>query len=376
VRYRRMPIEVESPEQLGYDTITNNLSESSVSDRRLSDLGFDATVRATLDDLVLGYGDHLGDPGLRDAIAAGGPDLRADDVLVMPGAAAALFATATSLLEPGDHAVVVRTNYATNLETPHAIGAELDIVDLAFDDGWQLDVAYVASRVQAGITKLISVTCPHNPTGTMLDLPSLCALVELAERSGAVLLVDETYRDLTHGAPLPMAATISPRAISVSSMSKAYGLPGLRIGWAVCRDPAVFETLLGAKEQMVICGATLDEAIAGWVLADRERVLTPILADVRARLAVVGGWMHTQDTFEWVAPTGGVVGLVRFVPGFRVDTDRFYEVLLTRYGTYVGPGHWFDVDDSHFRLGFGWPADGELRSGLAALTAAAADAAR
>ena len=96
--------------------------------------------RGRLDELLLCYGDHLGDPSLREAVAAGGDGLRADDVLVTPGAAAALFATATSLLEPGDHAVVVRTNYATNLETPRAIGADLDIVDLAFDDGWQLDV--------------------------------------------------------------------------------------------------------------------------------------------------------------------------------------------------------------------------------------------
>jgi len=368
-----MPIEVESPEQLGYHTITNNLSESSVSDRRLADLGLDATIRSALDELTLGYGDHLGDPRLRDAVAAGSAGFGADDVLVMPGAAAALFATATSLLEPTDHAVVVRTNYATNLETPRAIGADVDIVDLAFEDAWQLDVAHVASRVKAGVTKLISVTCPHNPTGTMLDLASLYALVELAERSGAVLLVDETYRELTHGSPLPVAATLSPRVISVSSMSKAYGLPGLRIGWAVCRDQKLFETLLAAKEQMFICGATLDEAIAARVLADRERVLPPILSDVQARLSIVDDWIGAQDTFEWIEPTGGVVGLVRFVAGTTVDTNRFYEVLLARYGTYVGPGHWFDVDDSHFRLGFGWPTDRQLRSGLAALTAAAAD---
>jgi aspartate/methionine/tyrosine aminotransferase len=375
MRYKRMPIEVESPEQLGYDTITNNLSESSVADRRLVDLGLDATIGGALDELLLCYGDHLGDPMLRAAVAAGGEGLHADDVLVMPGAAAALFATATSLLEPGDHAVVVRTNYATNLETPRAIGAEIDIIDLAFDDGWQLDVTRLAALVKSGVTKLVSVTCPHNPTGTMLDLASLHALVEIAERSGAVLLVDETYRDLTHGSQLPMAATLSTRAISVSSMSKAYGLPGLRIGWAVCRDPELFETLLAAKEQMVICGATLDEAIAGRVLADRARVLAPILTDVRERLAIVSAWLHAQDTFEWIEPTGGVVGLVRFRPGSNVDTDRFYEVLLQTYGTYVGPGHWFEVDDSHFRLGFGWPTEGELRSGLAALTAAAADAA-
>src|SRR3954468_5083290 len=180
-----MPIEVESPEQLGYDTIAYNLSESSVADRRLSDLGVDVDIGA----LGLRYGDHLGDPVLRDAVAAGGEGLRADDVLVTPGAAAALFATATALLEPGDHVVVVRTNYATNLETPRAIGADVDIVDLAFEDGWRLDVDRIAARVHAGSTRLISVTCPHNPTGTMLDEASLRALIDLAERSGAVCLV-------------------------------------------------------------------------------------------------------------------------------------------------------------------------------------------
>jgi aspartate/methionine/tyrosine aminotransferase len=373
-----MPIEVESPEQLGYDTITNNLSESSVADRRLSDLGLglERGDRATtaLDDLLLGYGDHLGDPVLRDAVAAGADGVRADDVLVTPGAAAALFATATSVLEPGDHAVVVRTNYATNLETPRAIGADLDVVDLSFDDGWRLDVERVAKLVRSGETRLISVTCPHNPTGTLLDLAALHALVELAESSGAVLLVDETYRDLTHGTPLPMAATLSSRAISVSSMSKAYGLPGLRVGWAVCRDARLAETLLAAKEQIVICGATIDEAIAGRVLVDRDRILPTILQEVRARLDIVRTWLAGQDTFEWIEPAGGVVGLVRFRPDVDVDTARFYEVLLAGYGTYVGPGHWFEVDDRHFRLGFGWPTEAELRAGLTALSNAAADA--
>src|SRR3954447_17472718 len=154
-----MPIEVESPEQLGYDSITYNLSESSVSDRRLSDLGLDID----LDELVLCYGDHLGDPVLRGAVWTRDDNSAADDVLVTPGAAAALFCTATALLDPGDHMVVVRTNYATNLETPRAIGADLDIVDLSYDDGWELDPDRIAQRVRPGVTKLISVTCPHNP---------------------------------------------------------------------------------------------------------------------------------------------------------------------------------------------------------------------
>lgn len=364
-----MPIEVESPEQLGYDTITNNLSESSVADRRLRDLG----LSLDLDDLLLCYGDHLGDPVLREAVAAGG-GLTPDDVLVTAGAAAALFCTATALLEPGDHAVVVRTNYATNLETPRAIGADLDVVDLSFDDGWRLDIERVRALVRPGHTKLISVTQPHNPTGTMFDLATLQALVTLAESSGAVLLVDETYRDLTHGEALPLAASLSSRAISISSLSKAYGLPGLRIGWAINRDPALSELLLAAKEQMLICGATIDEHIAGEVLSRRAEVLPPILADVRVRLGVVRTWLAGQSTFEWVEPTGGVVGLVRARPDVPLDAARFHHGLLAEHGTYVGPGHWFEVDDRHFRLGFGWPTPAELDAGLAALTAAAEDA--
>jgi len=171
-----------------------------------------------------------------------------------------------------------------------------------------------------------------------------------------------------------MAASLSLRAVSVGSMSKAYGLPGIRIGWAVTTDPDLQQSLLAAKEQIVICGSTIDEHIAGRVLIDRERILPPILADVRERAAVVRSWLQGQDIFEWVPPTGGVVGLVRFREDLGVDVEAFYHHLLADHGTYVGPGHWFEVDDRHFRLGFGWPAMEQLHAGLAGLTAAAADA--
>jgi aspartate/methionine/tyrosine aminotransferase len=371
MRYRRMPIEVESPEQLGYSTITNNLSESSISDRKLSDLG----LQLDLEDLLLCYGDHLGDPFLREQLSTQ-TGVGHDDVLLTPGAATALFCAATALLERGDHLVVMRSNYATNLETPRAIGAELDTVDLRFEDAWALDVDEVRRRVRPGTTKLISVTVPHNPTGTMMTEADLRSLVDIAESSGAVLLVDETYADLAHGRRLPVAATLSPRAISIASMSKAYGLPGLRVGWALNTDTELKETLLAAKEQIVICGPTIEEHIAGQVLAQRERILRPVLEEVRARVETVSAWMSRQELFEWVRPTGGVVGLVRFKNGVDVDAAEFHRVLLADHGTYVGRGHWFELEDRYFRLGFGWPTATELDAGLAALTAAGEQVAR
>jgi aspartate/methionine/tyrosine aminotransferase len=363
-----MPIEIESPEELGYGAIDANLAESSFRDQRLRDLGIDVDV----DDLLLAYGDHLGDPELREVLArqAGvGPD----DVLVTPGAAAALFLTSTSLLEPGDHAVVLRTNYATNIETPRLLGADLDFCDLRAEDDFALDLDRLAGLLRPD-TKLVSLTYPHNPTGTTLSADELRAVVDLVEERGLRLVLDETYGDLAHGERLPCAASLSERVVAVSSLSKAYGLPGLRIGWLLCRDPQLRETLLAAKEQVLICGATLDEALAARVLQARDRLLPAIRTTVLDHLAVVREWMEADDRFTWVEPSGGVVGFPWLVDE-GVDVDRFYAVLNGDHATYVGPGHWFEQDRRFFRLGFGWPTTDELRRGLAALSAAAEAAA-
>ncbi|MEO5966603.1 MAG: aminotransferase class I/II-fold pyridoxal phosphate-dependent enzyme, partial [Candidatus Limnocylindrales bacterium] len=213
VHYRRMPIEAESPEQVGYGRIRCNLAESSVADATLGDLG------EGLGGLVLQYGDHLGLPALREAIAADGAGLAADDVLVTPGAVAALFLVHTTLIQAGDHLVVTRPNYATNVETPRAIGADVEYLDLAHEDGWAVDPDRVAAMLRPE-TVLVSVTTPHNPTGSTLDRDRLDALIGIVERHGrARLLVDETYREMTFGEPLPVAASLSDRVISVTSLS-------------------------------------------------------------------------------------------------------------------------------------------------------------
>jgi aspartate/methionine/tyrosine aminotransferase len=229
MKYKRMPIEVESPEQMGYDTIRNNLSESSYTDTLLRDTGIDSGLY----DLLLAYGSHAGHEGLRELIVKDTP-LKKDDVLLTIGAAGALFIIATSLLEKGDELVVVRPNYATNLETPLAIGATLKYIDLRFEEGFALDLDQVERAITPG-TKYISVTYPHNPTGVCLTNGELRQLITLAERKGIRLLVDETYRDMVFGEPLPLAVEYSPIVISVSSLSKTYGLPGIRGGWLMPR---------------------------------------------------------------------------------------------------------------------------------------------
>jgi aspartate/methionine/tyrosine aminotransferase len=366
MRYRRMPIEVESPEQLGYGRIRHNLAESSVTDAALADLAVD------LDGLVLQYGDHLGLPALRTEIAGASPALDPDDVLVTPGAVTALFLVHTTLLEAGSHVIVARPNYATNVETPRAIGADVSFLDLAYGEGWAVDPDRIAALLRPE-TRLVSLTTPHNPTGTTLDRATLGAVIALVERHGtAHLLVDETYREMTFGEPLPVAATLSDRVISVTSLSKTYGLPGIRVGWLVTRDRVLAEQLLAAKEQVLISGSLVDETIALAALRRRPTWLPAILARIIEAFDITAAWLEDNPRFEWVRPRGGVVGFPRVRPGraARFDPDRFYALLFDRHGTVVGPGHWFEQPRTHFRLGYGWPSTDELRGGLAALDAA------
>ncbi|MEO5757005.1 MAG: pyridoxal phosphate-dependent aminotransferase [Mesorhizobium sp.] len=363
MNYTRMVIEKEAPEEYGYDRIRYNLSESSIADQKLSDLGL------SLPDLTLFYGEHRGDKELRALIAAQDKGISPDDVLVTAGAAGALFIISTSLLSANDHLVVIRPNYATNIETPRAIGCAISFVDLAFEDGFAIDVARIEAAMQSN-TRLISVTCPHNPTGTMMSQAALDALVALAESRNCHLLVDETYRDLSYGRRLPSAASLSPRAISVSSLSKAFGIPGIRIGWLITRDPDLQEKFLAAKEQIGICGSVIDEGIARGMLQRRDAFLATLLPEMTKRRDIVQAWIDGEPMVDWVRPEGGVVGFPRLNVDPDFDLDRFYVNLLENHGTYVGPGHWFEMPKRFFRVGFGWPTEAELRGGLDAISAA------
>lgn len=362
--FPRMPIEAESPEQLGYDRVRFNLTESSVRDRLLGELGL------ALDDQLLCYTDHLGHPELRALIAQGaGAGFAANDVLLTAGAASALFIIAVTLLNPGDHMIVVRPNYATNIETPRILKCQVECIDLAFEQGFQLDLDRLAAAIRPN-TRLISLTQPHNPTGVSLSAETLRAAIALGERAGAHVLVDETYRDMSFVEKTPLAASLGERVISVSSLSKSYGVPGIRLGWILARDPALTHRFLCAKEQIGICGSVVDEAIGYQVYAGAEAWLAQSGARLRDAFNTVAAWVQREPMIEWVAPSGGCVCFPRVRDGTGFDAARFYRALNNDHATYVGPGHWFEMPDRYFRLGYGWPTPEELAGGLAAISSA------
>lgn len=362
MKYLRMPIEIESPEEYGYDKIANNLSESSVTDQTLDSLGLQ------IPNLTLLYNEHRGSPRLRELIVRNS-GLSADDVLITSGAAGALFIIATSQLSTKDHLVVIRPNYATNIETPKAIGCEITYVDLDFDSGFALDLTAINKAIRSN-TAMISVTCPHNPTGTVMSRDVLDSLVAMAKAQGCLLLVDETYRDIHYTDQLPIAASLGDHVLSVASLSKSYGVPGIRCGWVITKNPRLQEVFLAAKEQISISGSVVDEWIAEQVLEKGDAILGPRIQEMNSRLDIVASWIEKEELLEWVRPAGGVVCFPRMKKEPVGGTTAFYERLLRDYATYVGPGHWFEMPDTSFRLGYGWPSREQLQAGMHAISQA------
>jgi aspartate/methionine/tyrosine aminotransferase len=356
MKYTRMPIEIESPEQMGYDTIKCNLTESSVRDFHFSDLNIN------INDLMICYGDHVGNPALRNLIAKEKEGIEKEDILLTIGAAGALFILQTAILSSSDHIIVMRPNYGTNIETPKAIGCEITFIDLCFDRGFKPNFDEIKAKIKPN-TKLISITTPHNPTGVSLSIEELQFFIQLAEQHQIHLLVDETYSEIPIGkTPLPVAASLSKWAISICSLSKSYGLPGIRLGWLINKDKGLMEKLLAGKEQIYICNSIVDEEIAYQAMCKKDSILSLVRKNLEINFAILNKWMLEEKNLQFVMPDGGVVVFPKM--NEDIDENKFYEVLNKKYATYVGPGHWFEMDRKFFRLGFGWPTAPELQEGL------------
>lgn len=349
---------------------------SLVSETPEHDLGESVSPELRLDELhtdfpgmTLGYGTTAGSPALRAAIAASN-GVDPDQVVVTVGGMHALFLLAFILLSPGDEAVTVSPLFPIARNTLDAVGADVRVMPLSFDDGYQVDPSRLWTYLSAR-TKLVSLASPQNPSGVAFSSSVVAeVLAVMAEVCpDAYLLVDETYREATYGdSPAASVAGLSPKIVSVASLSKCHGAAGLRIGWAISRDPGLIEELLLAKFNTVITCSTVSEALALQVF-DQLDSRRPLLA---TGLAAVERWVSENASFvEWVRPDAGAICCVRLKTSAFDDTavEDFYRTLAD-HGVRVSNGSWFGDEFRVFRLGFGYLPEAELKAAFAAFTTA------
>jgi hypothetical protein len=333
-----------------------DLGESVGPDIQLAEL-LDASGQASLDEMTLGYATAAGDPRLRKAIADA-HEVNADDVVVTVGGMHALFLIAFILCGRGDEAVTTSPLFPLARNALDVVGANVCSLPLSFDRGYQLDPADLRKKLSPS-TKLVSLASPQNPSGVAISPQTLCeVLAAMEERCPeAYLLVDETYREAVYGDDpvVKSAATLGSKIISITSLSKCHGAPGLRLGWAITRDPVLREQLILGKFNTVISCSPVCEALALSVVAQRDRIIAERRWSLAEGLARTAEWVRENKEFvDWVQPDAGAICCVRLKPSVFHDTavNRFYDALASE-GVRVANGTWFGDKARVFRLGFG-----------------------
>ena len=277
------------------------------------------------ENLHLGYTETFGSPELRQNICNTYQDLQPDNIITFAGAEEGLFACMNALLTKDDHAIVITPNYQSAESLPLSICSTTGVA-LDAQHHWDLDLQKIHDAIQAN-TKLISINFPNNPTGKILQKEILLELINIADKHGIYIFSDEVYRLLEREQEtrLPQLADIYQRGISLNVMSKAYGLPGLRLGWIACRDQSLLKQMESIKHYLSICCAAPSEQLSIIALKARDTILEKNRQLVNSNLVKLTSFLNKYQTmFSWHKPQGSCVAYIRYLGNDGVEhfTDQ------------------------------------------------------
>jgi aspartate/methionine/tyrosine aminotransferase len=312
--------------------------------------------REAFERLWLGYTPTFGGEALRHAVASTYSAVSVDNVLAFAGGGEAIYVALHALLGPDDHAIVVTPTYQS-LETITLSLSAVTGVSLHADDGWKLDLNEVRDRIKPN-TKLIAINFPNNPTGKLPSPAEFDELIKICRAHGIWLLSDEVYRLIERSPALRLPAAVDhyERGLSVSVVSKVYGLSGLRIGWVAAQDRDLLQRMERIKHYLSICNSGPGEALAVIALGARERILDRNRTLINANLKCVGEFFtEFPDLFEWDTPDAGTVGYPRYKGADGVET--FARRLVEEANVLLLPASIFQSDltplpEDRFRIGY------------------------
>jgi aspartate/methionine/tyrosine aminotransferase len=303
--------------------------------------------------LSLGYTESPGHPLLRAEIARQYQHVSPEQVVVA-APEEGIFVFMHTLLAAGDHVIAISPAYQSLYEVARAIGCSLTPWTLSpTQEGWQLDPDQLEDLLTPH-TRLLVINFPHNPTGYLPSLSELEAMVAFARRHGLYLFSDEMYRLLEYdpAARLPAMCDLYEKGISLAGLSKAFALPGLRIGWLTAQEAALPERWLRFKDYTTICSSAPGEILGLMALQSRQRILTRNLEIVRQNQRLAEQFFEAHPTrFVWLPPQAGSIAFPRWTGDGSVE--QFCQEALDQQGVMIVPGSIFDFPGDHFRIGLG-----------------------
>jgi aspartate/methionine/tyrosine aminotransferase len=311
----------------------------------------DEECRALWDDLRLGYTESLGLPQLRAEIAVMYEGATADDVIT--GAPEELiFVAMNALLRPGDRVVCTYPGYQSLFEVARAIGCVVDLWQPHEQGAWRFDPADLVGTLRPG-TRMVVMNFPHNPTGALPTRQEQAQVIAAAAEAGAHVFSDEMYRllEADPGDRLPSACELAPDALSVSGMSKVFGMAGVRLGWLVTRDAEALQAIATFKDYTTICSSAPSEVLALIGLRARAALVERHRARIARNLEALEAFVARHgERFALAPPRAGSVCLLRLRDGHATDLCRR---LVDKAGIMLLPSSVFQFGDEHVRVGLG-----------------------
>ena len=313
--------------------------------------------RSAFETLHLGYTETFGSPALLDVIAQTYDQIPAENILCFAGAEEAIYTAMKVLLDSDDHAIVITPNYQAAETIPISI-CEVTGVPLDKDNNWDLDLDQLRDAIRPN-TKLVSINFPNNPTGKILPRHRFDALIEICRAHNIWLFSDEVYRlvELDPEIRLPQVADVYERGISLNVMSKAYGLPGLRIGWLACQQRELLESFERYKHYLSICNSGPSEILAMIALKARDAILQRNRDIVSTNLDLLDQFFSKHpDRFAWKRPDGSCIAFIQYLG--QDGVENFTRQLVEEAGVLLMPSSIYHselgpVPDDYFRIGFG-----------------------
>lgn len=306
------------------------------------------------DNLTLKYTEPYGHPLLRENIANSlFPGLLAENILCFAGAEEGIFCALHSLIEAGDHAIVLTPCYQSLLEIPKLKGAEISEVQLKEENHWRIDLNIIQEIIRPN-TKCIIINFPHNPTGQVIEEEELEALITICASKGIWLFSDEVYRLL--GKPNKMwaspAACLYDKALSLGVMSKSFGMAGLRVGWVACKNKELLYKMKLLKDYLSICNSAPAEILSIIALNNKDTILNRNNQIIKDNLMLLDQFfIEYVHLFEWIKPQGGCVGFVKYKGDKTIDS--FCDNLVNKKSVLLLPASIYNHNSNYFRIGFG-----------------------
>ncbi len=310
------------------------------------------TLREKIETVPLGYSEARGTIGLRTALADTYQNTSADEILVTTGAIEANFLLFNVLVQSGDHVVVVDPAYQQLQSVPKALGAEVDLLSVVHKDGNYYDLDELRALVTPN-TRLIVINTPHNPTGTMLSDDDLNQVIEIARENDAWILCDEAYRWIEHpggeSIPAPMRGRYE-KGISVGTVSKPFGVPGLRIGWFAA--PAeIVQAAWGVRDYVSLSPAKLSDIITTEIITLRDAIFARNSAIIGENMQTANAWFaDNSDLVSWVPPRAGLLAMMKY--SADIDSTTLADRLAGEAGVMLAPGDAFGMPGT-LRIGVG-----------------------